>query len=482
MAERRGLGRLPGGGTRWRITLAVAGLAAVLLSAMAWITVAVVEEGQRTQVQLQAMQDLTSALTLLSACQLPQVDGTSLPIEVSSGDRVLASSPLFAPHEQAGPILPVSASPLALQTDGHGNLSSFSTSVTFGHTVNANDLDGRTVRVQYADLAVPAKCTEALGTGESGTVRILVAQFDYQSDEVLRPVRQVLWWAVPVAVVVVALAAWLSVGWSLRPVERMRRRLSGISSSHGDRVAVPPTGDELAALAVSVNDALDRIEDADARQRQFIGDAAHELRSPVASLRSAVEVAMLYPDPEGRDETLAAVDRQSRRLAALVESLLVLERLGEGGTRPVGSCDLAAVVIGELEVRREGPVPVAQLEDGLPPVRGSADDLARLVANLLDNAARHATSRVEVRLAGVGDGVELVVSNDGPVIEEADRERIFERLVRLDSSRTQATGGTGLGLSIVSGVARRVGGTVRATEREGLTAFVVTVPAAADRT
>lgn len=290
--------------------------------------------------------------------------------------------------------------------------------------------------------------------------------------------------AIPLLVLALALIAWRVIGWTLRPVERLRLEAERISGrDRAERLGVPPAADEIRALAVTLNKMLDRLAGARGRQQSFVADAAHELRSPLASMRTQLEVADRLGDGGSLPADLAAdVDR----LSALVEDLLLLAR-ADADTR--GPTDptvfdargwLAAIQTGYANAR----VPVT-LRPG-PPVAVRADpaELRRAVGNLVDNAVRHASSGVWLDVARMGGAtvdvagnaaescdtegeVVITVGDDGPGISAADRERVFDRFTRLDDARDRDAGGTGLGLAIVRELVTRAGGTVGFDSRDG---------------
>jgi signal transduction histidine kinase len=302
-------------------------------------------------------------------------------------------------------------------------------------------------------------------------------------DEVQRSVdavRRSLLWGLPALVAAVAAFAWLSVGRALRPVEAIRTEVEAITASQMHRrVPEPGSDDEIGRLARTMNAMLGRLQGAAMRQRQFVSDASHELRSPVAAIRTDVEVALREGDAADWSATGRAVLAEEERLERLLGDLLVLAADDEGGSGAPCEVDVVAVVRAEAERGRRVPVEVEV--DGEPcPVAGSADGLTRVVANLLDNAARHARGQVRVTVAGSGDGpgVRLVVDDDGPGIPEADRERVFERFTRLDDARTRDDGGAGLGLAVVRSIVTGHGGRVRAEAAPlGGARLVVELPA-----
>ncbi|MFF4456026.1 sensor histidine kinase [Streptomyces goshikiensis] len=282
-----------------------------------------------------------------------------------------------------------------------------------------------------------------------------------------------------------AALAWWVTGQALRPVAAIRTGLAAVTASELDRRVPDPGGaDEIAELARTVNDTLDRLERSDARQRQFTADASHELRNPLAAVRSRLEVALESPDRE----SVAAALADTERLQRIAADLLLLARLdedgaGDGGRGGTGGgtgtgagtgggagharsepVDLALLAAEDV-ARRPEPRVAVRLEARAPvPASGDPARLERALANLVDNALRHARAGVTVRAGAdpAGGWALLEVTDDGPGIPEADRDRVFERFVRLDPDRSRAAGGTGLGLAIAREIARAHGGDVRA--------------------
>ncbi|WMI57228.1 ATP-binding protein [Streptomyces rochei] len=258
----------------------------------------------------------------------------------------------------------------------------------------------------------------------------------------------------PLLLAVVAWVTWLVTGRALRPVEGIRREMAAITASEdlARRVPVPGTHDEVARLASTTNETLAALETSVERQRRFVADASHELRSPIASLRTQLEVAAAHPELLDLD---GAVE-DTVRLQRLAADLLLLARL-DAGERPADArVDLAALAREEAGGRTGVRV---RAEDGVT-VAGSRGQLGRVLANLLDNAQRHARSAVEVAVRRDGGAVVVAVADDGEGVPAADRERIFERFVRLDAARSRDDGGAGLGLAIARDVAVRHGGTL----------------------
>ncbi|QGQ19809.1 HAMP domain-containing protein [Cellulomonas sp. JZ18] len=296
---------------------------------------------------------------------------------------------------------------------------------------------------------------------------------------VLDALRLALLLVVPVLTLGVALLVRTLLGRALAPVEDLRAAADRVALAGGPgSLPVPAADDELAALARTLNAMLDRLEASAARQRTFVADAAHELRSPVAAARAAVEVARAHPAAYPLADLLADLEPEVARMQALVDDLLVLARVGAAPV-PRGPVDLAEVAAEAAS----SAAPVAQergvrvVVTGTGSALGTPDGVRRVLRNLVVNAARHAATHVEVTVA---DG-RAVVDDDGPGIPAADRERVFARFVRLDDARERDAGGTGLGLAIAREVARELGGdVVLGTAPAGGLRAVVTLPPAGD--
>ncbi|MFD3825590.1 sensor histidine kinase [Streptomyces sp. NPDC058625] len=262
----------------------------------------------------------------------------------------------------------------------------------------------------------------------------------------------------PLLAALVAGMTWVVTGRALRPVAGIREEMAAITASEDltRRVPEPATHDEIARLARTTNETLAALEASVGRQRRFVADASHELRSPIASLRTQLEVAAAHPELLDLD---GAVE-DTVRLQHLAADLLLLARL-DAGERPVDArVDLAALAREEAAGRTGVTVDVAPGEAA--EVTGSRGQLARVLGNLLDNGRRHARGTVSVTVRREGDWAVLGVADDGDGVAEADRERIFERFVRLDAARSRDDGGAGLGLAIARDVAVRHGGTLTA--------------------
>ncbi|PPH17696.1 two-component sensor histidine kinase [Rathayibacter sp. AY1E4] len=268
--------------------------------------------------------------------------------------------------------------------------------------------------------------------------------------------------AVPLLIALVAVVCAGVVGRALRPVERMRAEAEAVTSSALDRrIAAPGSGDEVDRLAHTLNRMLDRLQSGQERQRRFVSDASHELRSPVAALRQTAEVALAHPDRLDSARLARTVAEESVRLGGLIEGLLLLARADEArlavAAAPVDLDDLA---LGEVRRLRDSGARVDA--SGISPVQAVADEalLSRALRNLVDNAVRHRSSQLALSTRIDGAEAVLAVDDDGPGIPAAERERVLERFVRLDEGRARDAGGSGLGLAIVAGIARAHGGRV----------------------
>ena len=272
--------------------------------------------------------------------------------------------------------------------------------------------------------------------------------------------------AMPFLLSVVAIAMWFLVGRSLRHVEMIRGQVARINAERLDgRIDVPPTRDELQALAQTMNTMLDRLQASDREQRQFVSDASHELRSPLATLSAGVEIAAADPSGAMWIQMKDVLSGETARMRYLVEDLLTLAKANDGGLA-FESVDVDLDDVVEQEIRHLRSAGRHQVTADLTPVRikGDARRLAQVLRNVLDNADRHALSRIRISLRTTPEGAVVSVDNDGDPIPETERQRIFERFVRLDESRSREGGGSGLGLAIAAGIMAAHHGTIRATE------------------
>ena len=282
--------------------------------------------------------------------------------------------------------------------------------------------------------------------------------------------------AVPLLTLALAAFVWFLVGRTLRPVEEIRAEVSALQGT-GDlhrRMPVPSTRDEIARLATTMNEMLERVEGSGAQQRAFVGDASHELRIPLTRIRTQLEVEM----KDGLDPAAAAaLHKEVLGLQDLVEDLLYLAQ--HDAQRDIGRrtrLDLDEIVRTEAVSFSNDQVHIAlNLEPVI--VVGDEKQLGRVFRNLTDNAQRHARSRVEISLRADNGAAVVTVEDDGPGIPAYQRERVFERFARLDHARSSDSGGTGLGLAIVKSIAQSHGGSVHVEEADRGARFVVSIPA-----
>ena len=315
-----------------------------------------------------------------------------------------------------------------------------------------------------------------------GRFTVLVARNLEPAEETVAAVVALLAGGLPVLVLLVAGTAWVVTGRALRPVEVIRAEVASITSAElGRRVPEPAGDDEIARLARTMNEMLERLEASRDRQRRFVSDASHELRSPLATIRHELET--LLANPEGADvvEVASGLLAEDLRMQALVENLLVLARSDEGtlavNRRAVDVDDLVLAEASRLRSRRIVAVDTSGVSAGQ--VLGDPTQLARVVRNLVDNAERHATASVAVSVGERDGRVVLTVDDDGPGIPVEDRARVFERFTRLDDARARRTGGYGLGLAIVADVVGAHSGMVTVADAPaGGARIIVTLPAA----
>jgi signal transduction histidine kinase len=358
------------------------------------------------------------------------------------------------------PSLPIKTITLLPGVDGSASVSSSPTN----QMIFINQPDSLDVAYDAAPVAVGGGNFFVVGMASLGEVRHSV-----------RTLWSGLRLGIPLVVLVVALVAWLLAGRALRPVEAMRLEVENISATTLQRrVREPRSHDEVARLARTMNSMLGRLQTSRDHERQFLSDASHELRSPLASMRAQLETGTWPSDADG-------VKAEAARLSHIVDDLMDLAKADEAAP-PTTETDLDEVVVEEVSaISPTSDITIDTTNVGAARLIGDRQALARLVRNLVDNATRHATSRVDVALTNVDGVVTLTVDDDGEGVAEDDRERIFERFTRTDSSRSRDTGGVGLGLAVVRATAQRHGGDVHCeTAPNGGARFVVTLAGDAD--
>jgi signal transduction histidine kinase len=448
---------------RVRVTALATVVVAAALAIAGFALVQVVEHQLVDKVRKQAEEQLSTAAQKLRAGVPPQqvtqsrADSVIVGV-VAAGGQPVAGPPLALGNQQSlfvqGDIAPGQR--------GGGV-------VTAANGVGASGSGAFDIR--YEGVATPG-----------GTVTVVAASPLSGVEQSISTLKQNLWLALPAVVAVVAGIAWLITGRALRPVEAIRAEVEEISGSTiHRRVPEPATGDEVARLARTMNAMLDRLETAAQRQREFVSDASHELRSPVASMRTQLEVGLSEsPDPYWSGVTASVLEDEAR-LEALIADLLLLATIDEASPRTGSAVDVAALVRDEARRPRDVAVRTTIQPDDEAFVIGIHSLLSRVLTNLLDNAARYARSDVRVGVHIDGEFVLIHVDDDGPGISPLDRERVFERFTRLDTARARggdADGGAGLGLPLARGIVDRHHGTVMATDSPlGGARFEVRLPA-----
>ncbi|MFC5786985.1 HAMP domain-containing sensor histidine kinase [Streptomyces aureus] len=312
----------------------------------------------------------------------------------------------------------------------------------------------------------------------SAPMTVYAAVLTEDVDNSLAKLTRGLAIGVPMAVTALTSVAWLLTGRALRPVEMLRAQTAEITVSDlSRRLDVPPSADALGRLATTLNDLLARLEASTQKQRQFIADASHELRSPLSSLHTQLEVAARNPDSADWRSLGPVLVEDSERLSLLVDDLVRLARLDAHPRfrrRPV---DLDEIVFAEVQrARQRTNLTIDQHTVSAARVDGDVDALTRVVRNLLDNAIRYATLRIDVNLGACDGTAQLVVSDDGLGIPGPDRQRVFDRFTRLDDARARDTGGSGLGLAIVRDIITVHRGTVHVEDNAPGARLVVRLP------
>ena len=446
--------RWPALSLRARLTVVATALVALALLAGTVLALVALQRSLVAALDESARQRARDVAALVDSRQLPDpipvAAGTPLVQVVDSEDRVRAASP---GGDRLVPIL--------LPDDV------------------AAVRDGAVRTVDGARLGLSGQLRvvgEPAGADDPQTVLVAMSLTEVEGS--LQVVRTAMLVGAPVLVAGFAVVCWLLVGSALRPVAALRRGAEEITSAQAaGRLPVPEAHDEVRRLSITLNGMLDRLERSGMRQRSFVADAAHELRSPLTAIRTQLEVARAHPDDADWEQTATDALSDVHRLSRLVDDLLVLARVEDGSAlRTREQVDLVEVVEGTL-ARTVSDASIRRVGDDHVVVSGDVDALTRIVANLVDNAARHARAQVTVDVrGGPGDGVTLTVADDGPGITAAARDSVFERFTRLDEARSRDAGGSGLGLPIVRELVRAHGGDVRLEDNGPGVRAVVRLP------
>ena len=484
---------------RARLTLTAAGGLAVALAAVAILLISALGVTLDRGLDNSARQTAREVAALVDANRLPNpvpvAAGTAVVQVINAQGRIVAAS---AGADRLVPLLPAAQAEAAARTQ------------------TGVPLDGR-------PYGLPESLRVAAVPGKRGEIVIAAVSYDAVNDTLVT-VAHALLFGTPALLLLMIWVSWLITGSTLRPITALRRGAEQVTATGVPRgLPVPEARDEVHSLAVTLNDMLSRLEAAQQRQRQFVSDTAHELRSPIASIRAQLEVALDHPGSQEWEQTARDVLADTMRLSRLAEDLLALARLEErggrargagpgspgsgpggprhdlGGPGPVtggpgpdadgpgpdvrgpgpdvrGPVDLAALATGTAGRYGQARVPVSASAPEPCPVAGDGEALRRMLVNLIDNAVRYARNQVTVAARPVDGSVLVTVTDDGPGIAACDTERAFERFTTLDGARARRdddVAGAGLGLAIVRATARAHGGTVWLEDaRPGLRATV----------
>ncbi len=343
---------------------------------------------------------------------------------------------------------------------------------------------GKVVVSSQRDISLPAESGSTTLTGGEDPYVIATSDATWQgqnfeavvavsledAEESTGALIPLLVMGIPLLLIVVGGVVWLVVGRALRPIERMRAEVATISDQRLEqRVPLPGSRDEVQRLGVTMNEMLQRLQESRDRQRRFVSDASHELRSPITVLRQTGEVAGAHPEAIPPGELVEVMTSESLRLQRLVDQLLLLTRTDERGRQSTEEVDLDDVVFAEA-ARIRAALPNLRVDTSgvsAARVRGDYSALSQVLRNLTDNAMRHARHEIRFTVAATGTSVTCTVSDDGVGVPAESRERVFERFVRLDEARARDDGGSGLGLAIVAEIAESHGGRARVVEASG---------------
>ncbi|MFJ5264681.1 sensor histidine kinase [Streptomyces sp. NPDC088387] len=472
---------------RSRTALAVAATAAVILVGIGWWVHRDVYHRSTQVAEEQARTQLSALCEQLEQGVVPNSTST-VPYEVVATGRrtaVASGGALRLAYPGTRHVMP---------TPPTTGMAALTPLTTVRLPVNRNynprdkfDIAGGTQRVMTSDIRTDELSSAertALGVAADAKLRVYVVVLPHTAEEITATTHRVLLRAGLVGLVLIAAAAYFAVRIALRPVEAIRVLTASVTANDPrERVTVPATGHEITALATTINTTLERLDNAAAQQRRFVADAAHELRSPLTTLLASLEIALAYPERTDWPAAATTAARQTRRLQALAEDLLLLARLDtRAPAADPKTVDLAALAtrLTEQYPLTEGPLTLTCDNTAALYARGNPDEYERLLRNLVDNATRHATHRIQITVRNEGTWVVLAVHDDGPGVPTEDAERVFERFVRLDDARARDHGGTGLGLAIARDLAHRHGGTLTLAPRTLGACFQLRVPRASD--
>jgi signal transduction histidine kinase len=351
---------------------------------------------------------------------------------------------------------------VAQVVDEHGRVVAASPNVAGRPAIESAEPDTayavRTVHAPDDSETETYRLWSASGETPDGTVTVYLGNSLESVSEASSALRRALWLGVPLVSALLALATWLVLGRVLGRLDRIRSEVDQITDHRlSARVEGDGVPDEVGRLAATMNAMLARLEIASERQRRFVADVSHDLQSPLASQRLSLELALRDPAAVDVDRLRAEVLGTTGEMERLVRDLLDLAAADEVEPRAPSPFDLDGLVLEEAIRARGGSVVIDTSQVSAAPVRADADDVRRIIRNLLDNATEHAHGRVELLLDTDGDRVRLDVVDDGPGVGDEHRDLIFDRFYRADGARSR-DGGSGLGLAIARVLADRAGG------------------------
>ncbi len=452
------IARLRGTGLRTRLAVTIAAI--VLVAAGA--TFATVYRGTGSRVRDQIERDLSTEASSLAG----RLAGRGRPgprITLLRARRSIASEPAFGPSSR---LVVVDVPPAGIATNepellGLGGPNRSEESISDRHreagearAIRAAPLGFSTVHLE--DAGDVALLKRALPAGRGRPAAITVGQPLAPVDRAQESLAKTFLIAGSLTVAAALLAAFVAAAWIASPLRRMARAAGAVDA--GDLTARVPEGGarEVQQLAESFNRMLDRLEDAFVRQRAFVSDASHELRTPLTAIRGQIEILgrTKAPNDSEVEATGVAVNREIARMDRLVDDLTRLAQSDEGMGYHESWIDLEPFVAETVEGARGAG---AHLEVGSVPrgrLMGDGDRLAQVLRNLVQNAIEHTGPGGLVRVSASwrGDRVRIAVDDDGPGIPASERELVFDRFHRTDSSRTRRVGGSGLGLAIARAV------------------------------
>ncbi|WP_051730507.1 sensor histidine kinase [Rhodococcus globerulus] len=298
--------------------------------------------------------------------------------------------------------------------------------------------------------------------GEVVTVEVGAAES--RLDSLFRFVAVLAAVMIPIIVIGTAVLTHYFVARTLKPVDDIRRQVDDITGGDLDqRVPVPDTGDEIATLATTMNAMLERIGTARAEQMRFVNDASHELNSPLTTLVGLLDLSRTTKQPIDPETVATVMMPEALRLQGMVSDLLFLARADERGV-PLRLADVDIDEVVSAEVARLEALGRHTITAKISAVRvqGDGEKLARALRNIADNASHHTHDRLDFAITVDADRrhVSVTVSDNGPGIADADKSRVLQRFVRLDTVRERSSGGSGLGLAIVDEIVRAHHGNV----------------------